>query len=545
MRYTDNRRMDGFSAIASSTTRVDKKCRKKQVLRYAFLSRFIVWFLSTFSVLVIPCYDTSSTITIISTTDATAIKPESIIDVASWSIFGQYSRWDAAYFLRISQVGYEYEKNHAFQPFLPILINVFRYCSGLSYFSNGDHSIMSIETSYLIAGVFVTNIAFVLAAVALYDLSMTVLKNERLAYTSSLLFCFNPASIFMSAIYTGSLYACLSFYGMLYFERTSMNNCNNIDSSNKYSRVRHLLESLFAIIMFACACATRSNGLLLGAYPIYFIFKDIVWPIILTHLFRLRVEDMPGKNMNYFCCRGSMQIMYLLKYITTSICAIAPYFLIQHYGYKLYCSNNNNNKSKPHWCEHSNIYKHVQEKYWGSGVLFGYWTANQIPNFVLAFPVLYISYASFYMYLRETKHQSKYLLVKTKKAGDDVDENNVNIVDQVTSSLGLNHIINIRRNLDLPFVGYLSHRVAPYVWHLFGLTTLITILAHVQISTRLMFASCPSIYWFLAYHFNKKKVSTELLPKVGHRIFAKYYLAYSWIYFTLGCVLFSTFYPWT
>ena len=106
----------------------------------------------------------------------------------------------------------------------------------------------------------------------------------------------------------------------------------------------------------------------------------------------------------------------------------------------------------------------------------------------------------------------------------------------------LNHVVNIGRNLDLPFVGYLSHRVAPYVWHLFGLTSLIVVMAHVQISTRLLFASCPSIYWFLACNLIKKKGRDGFL---GNRLFVDYYLNYSWLYFTLGCVLFSTFYPWT
>ena len=100
-------------------------------------------------------------------------------------------------------------------------------------------------------------------------ISIIVLKNERLAYISSLLFCFNPASIFMSAIYTGSLYACLSFYGMLYFERTSLNDYNS--SSIKISTIQYILQSIFAMIMFACACATRSNGLLLAMYPVYFV----------------------------------------------------------------------------------------------------------------------------------------------------------------------------------------------------------------------------------------------------------------------------------
>ena len=57
--------------------------------------------------------------------------------------------------------------------------------------------------------------------------------------------------------------------------------------------------------------------------------------------------------------------------------------------------------------QRSNIYKHVQERYWGSGVIFGYWTINQIPNFVLAAPILYVSYfASFITFKQFIKNRT-------------------------------------------------------------------------------------------------------------------------------------------
>ena len=263
------------------------KTRKPQVLYHAVLSRVIVWFISTLAILFVRCYDTSTKISIEHTNhanfkDANDMKA---FDSIAWSALGQYSRWDAAYFLRIAQVGYEYEKNHAFQPGLPIAINMFRFSSGLSYFS-GAKGIMTVESSFLIAGAFVTNAAFVLAAVALYDLSVEVIKNERMAYISCLLFCYNPASIFMSAVYTGSLYACLSFYGMLYLERTSYHS-----SSTGF---RYCAETLMSMLLFAGACATRSNGLS-SMYPAYFVFKDIIWPALLKsfckHIITLIMES--------------------------------------------------------------------------------------------------------------------------------------------------------------------------------------------------------------------------------------------------------------
>ena len=313
----------------------------------------------------------------------------------------------------------------------------------------------------------VTNAAFILAAVALYDLSLEVIKNERMAYISCLLFCYNPASIFMSAVYTGSLYACLSFYGMLYLERTSYH------SSSK--GFRYFAETLMSMLLFAGACATRSNGLLLGMYPVYFVFKDVIWPALLMCFWKVHHHS---SHHGISSQSPLKKALFVMKNAATSLCSVAPYFLVQSYGYELYCVGREE-ELRPLWCKDSNIYKHVQERYWGSGVIFGYWTINQIPNFVLATPILYVSYLAFFHYIQKTIHQKSY----SRKYNS--------VLNYITSSLGLNYIVDYTSNLDLAMVGYMSHRSAPYVWHLFGLTSLIVVMAHVQISTRVLYASCP------------------------------------------------------
>jgi len=35
-----------------------------------------------------------------------------------------YTHWDSVYFLRIAEVGYEYEQTHAFFPLLPLAIQL-------------------------------------------------------------------------------------------------------------------------------------------------------------------------------------------------------------------------------------------------------------------------------------------------------------------------------------------------------------------------------------------------------------------------------------
>ena len=70
------------------------------------------------------------------------------------------------------------------------------------------------------------------------SLSLEVLQDSSLAARATLLFCLTPASVFYSAIYTESLFALLSFAGMLWAGR----------------------RPWLATAAFALATATRSNG---------------------------------------------------------------------------------------------------------------------------------------------------------------------------------------------------------------------------------------------------------------------------------------------
>ncbi|KAL5765226.1 hypothetical protein ACOSQ2_017820 [Xanthoceras sorbifolium] len=67
-----------------------------------------------------------------------------------------------------------------------------------------------------LCGYVVSNIAFLFAAVYFYRLSVLILKDPEAAFRASILFCFNPASIFYSSIYSESLYALFSVGGIYY-----------------------------------------------------------------------------------------------------------------------------------------------------------------------------------------------------------------------------------------------------------------------------------------------------------------------------------------
>ena len=97
--------------------------------------------------------------------------------------------------------------------------------------------------------------------------------------------------------------------------------------------------------------------------------------------------------------------------------------------------------------------------------------------------------------------------------------------------MGLN---NREDSLDLPLVGYHSHRVAVYVWYMIALTVFGMVVMHIQVVTRFLCASSPPLYWFAASRILKKKTFQT-----------KAILLYFVFYFVMGSILFSTFYPWT
>jgi len=91
--------------------------------------------------------------------------------------------WDSVYFLRIAQCGYEYEQSFAFLPLLPLSL-----------------SFLSQTPLFILSAFLINNLAFVLAALYFYRLSLTLLKDPQTALRATLLFCFNPASVFYSSM---------------------------------------------------------------------------------------------------------------------------------------------------------------------------------------------------------------------------------------------------------------------------------------------------------------------------------------------------------
>ncbi|GFY79218.1 GPI mannosyltransferase 2 [Trichonephila inaurata madagascariensis] len=158
-------------------------------------------------------------------------------------LFEGFGRWDAQYFLHISLYGYTHENTLAFFPLFPVLLR--NSCTILSIiFPFGLSPLNCALLSGVLLNLFLTS----LTTVALYKLTQNVFHSEIFAFTSALLFCFNPASIFFSALYSESLFSLLTFCGLWALEK-----------------------NLFFISLsgLALSASVRSNGILSAGFLIY------------------------------------------------------------------------------------------------------------------------------------------------------------------------------------------------------------------------------------------------------------------------------------
>ncbi len=285
-------------------------------------------------------------------------------DVVTETLLGGLDNWDSEYFIFIAQHGYNrYEQTLAFFPLYPTLM---RLCSQTVLL---PLSLLIPERSILlISGVLINFLVFPLAAVALYLLTSEVSKNRRLGFLASLLFCVNPASVFMSAAYTECLFALLTFAGSLAIEK----------------------EQLWpACVLFTLAGATRSNGMTLSGFIAYY------------HLLVL-IRDVKSP------CRPSRPLSGLIFGVTRTVLTAAtqclivalPFVIFQHYGYLLYCRGEELDTTPP-WCKWALPlpYSYVQAEYWGVG-LFRYFQLKQLPNFMLAAPMFLLSLYCMWRYFR-------------------------------------------------------------------------------------------------------------------------------------------------
>lgn len=365
-----------------------------------------------------------------------------------------------------------------------------------------------------LSGYVISNVAFLFAALSLYRLSMVILKDPNASLRTSILFCFNPASIFYSSIYSESLYALLSIGGMYLL----MSGVNNVPA-----------------LLFALSGSARSNGVLNAGYYGFKALHQSYYAIYVKKSSRLVLQ-------------------VLLAGALRCICIFIPFLAFQAYGYYNICHGRNLDDMRP-WCKAKIplLYGFIQSHYWGVGFL-RYFQLKQLPNFLLASPVLSLAFCSILSYFKADPENFFSLgfgtTLKKKNSAAFLFSGGEEPVRDDHHSAAKQEAINVRRrqksltqdryvtpteNQVSVKSGYYSVIVLPFIYHLSFMTATAFFVMHVQVATRFLSAS-PPVYWFASY----------LMTSAGKsRLWAHLVWAYAASYVLLGSLLFSNFYPFT
>jgi phosphatidylinositol glycan class V len=407
------------------------------------------------------------------------------------------TRWDAARFLHLAhrpQLRLPYpdtpevsELAHAFSPTFPAAIQLFTRVLLLL-----PRALLpfTCEGTMVLAAWILNSGCFLVALYSLYHATHCLLRqhgvDERTCRIWSnrvgLLFLFNPALVFFSTTYSESMFAALVFSG---------------------TYLMTLWGPLGAIVPWILATATRSNGILYSGYlMLYGAGKALQSPTT-------RLQKVTGVGLALL---GASLI-------------ISPLYRYNQHALAVHC---NEHGDLYKWCDQAQssptfyLYGYIQRKHWNVGFL-RYYELKQIPNFLLAAPILVLSFVGVSHWIQRSwrsvasANDKPWWEQTVWWAWENLRLFASPVVPQTTDAV---HI------LLGPSV--LGHYAVWAVAALLGLTT-----AHVQISTRLICSSCPALYWYVAC-----LVTTS-------EQWGSIYLAYCLVFIFLGGILYPMWLPWT
>ncbi|CAM9821327.1 unnamed protein product [Chrysoparadoxa australica] len=436
-----------------------------------------------------------------------------------------FTRWDSAWLLTIAEEGYPVpssaegiptaEQVHAFLPLYPYLVSFLAEVLPVPALLRHE--------ALVLWGVLVSNLAFVASALALYYLGIAVLDNEPLAFQAAQLYCLNPASVFFSAIYTESFFAATTFCAFAVLE-----------GSSRPSSSRAWLSAL----LLSTATACRSNG---TTCCVVFGLVKLRW----------LVQSLP--------CNGSYApwVLGLLKTAIPTALQLAlivlPYAVFQAYCYAMFCSHKLPTQP-PSWCYDSppTLYGHVQSTYWGVGFL-RYYQLKQVPNFLLAMPVLLISAWGLTSYVLSSS--DKYgVYARSYRRGSVMPYMLHWGVLAAVAALIMNVQVRVGTETHSHRHACLPSLFTPLAYLLLPVTNSLGMLVcgcH-QVSTRFLCAACPALHWFIALVVMEtpppQPSGTDTESNGGARPLSSSKAclkAWRLGYFFLGTGLHSNFYPWT
>jgi GPI mannosyltransferase 2 len=465
------------------------------------------------------------------------------------------TRWDAARFLDLAvypsrrdlprprqcgahdcpQLLVQAEQAHAFFPLLPLVLRAvataLRQCVPAFLLPPTYEGVVAL------AALLVNLLCFVGASLALYDMTLSLTTQQLLTIPDRaerkleprlcqqvslqvfLLFCINPASVFFTAAYSESLFACCNFGGHALL-LLAMRQSPTKTSSYALSVAGTSASASASMWMWMTASYTRSNGSINSAW---LVLLGVGWA---CH----------GASMGHY----GKAIVGLLACLVGGMVVALPVAWHDAAGYQRLCQSES--LVTPLWCTRTgshaksffSLYGYVQRQHWNVG-LFRYYTVKKIPNFILAAPILLLGICAVVEWIR-TSFRHFRISQAPRARGNNVI---VSTTHWAMSALGASVNFDGRvssGDQDVKVVLLmgpllLGHYAVLAATCLVGLTV-----AHVEISTRMICSTCPAIYWYMALCCNNGVPTAAL----GRAV-----VPYCLLYILLGVAMHPNWLPWT
>lgn len=439
------------------------------------------------------------------------------------------------------------EQSHAFFPFLPLIIRCISLV--LTHLMPEVIRPPTYEAMIVLSCLFWNITSFIIALLALHQLTYNLIVNSdhtkykghaskvenrmdhaiAIANTTAMLFCLNPASIFFITCYSETTFSAFTFLGYMLFANSQYSN------TDSFNWKRNIL-SFCSTLCWMLASYTRSNGSLVSA----FLFINICERIA-SH-----IRDQKKSGIR------KLILQLVIHYFIPMSCMVLPILYHDQTGTEIHCKNESAD-GRPRWCDfvhgvdsgkYFSFYSHVQRKHWNVGFL-RYYELKQIPNFLLAFPILLLSITAVVVWIK--KSWSRFILCcdKSRKilpiavwewgvfslttmgiSKEIENTTNSKMSNDLTTS------VSNQNSVELYTLGpnMLAHYALLSIFAFIGLTV-----AHVQISTRMICSACPAIYWFM---------SSLILDHSKIR-YGEYLVIYFGVFHILGIIFHANCLPWT
>ena len=399
------------------------------------------------------------------------------------------------------------EQAHAFFPMFPLVVQQMALL--LTKLTPRYLLPPTWEGVLVLSGWFVNSLSLLIGTLAMWDLTSHITTHNQQATMASCIVygMFHPAYVFFATNYSESLFSALTLVGHVALARKQW--------------------IIVPIFIWMVGSYTRSNGTLQSLWLLQLGLAHLC-------LFYRSGNNEQSKGMGglvtkiCICLVGAILVAFPVKYHDWQ-------------GYRRHCQSNHDVITKPLWCPENasslsfSLYEWTQRQHWNVG-FFQYYKLKQIPNFLLAAPILGLSLMAVYQWIygslivqygKGKAPQSARMIVWNWPLSALAES-----LDNVTrSGASSNEDDDKWKKLLVHNPLLLGHYAILAVLTLVGFT-----IAHVQISTRMICSSTPSIIWFMTYCLLQQKHYPRLRQFVG---------IYITLFMLLGVILHVNFLPWT